>query len=95
MTNRPLYSNVLRSHKFVLLNDDENQDISQGKSKEELSSAPTWLIDPMDGTINFVHRFPFIAVSIAFAVEKKVQVGVVFNPILNEMYTGQFSEIFL
>uniref|UniRef100_A0A673AQQ6 Inositol-phosphate phosphatase n=1 Tax=Sphaeramia orbicularis TaxID=375764 RepID=A0A673AQQ6_9TELE len=38
----------------------------------ELTDSPTWIIDPIDGTVNFVHRFPFVAVSIAFTVNKRV-----------------------
>jgi len=71
------------SHCFVA-----EEDISQGKSKEELSDAPTWIIDPLDGTINFVHRIPMVAVSIGFAVNKKVLLGIIYNPIQEEMFTA-------
>lgn len=54
----------------------------------ELTDAPTWIIDPVDGTMNFVHRFPYNAVSIGFAVNKEIVLGVVYNPILDRMYTG-------
>jgi len=47
---------------------------------------PTWIIDPIDGTTNFVHRYPLCCVSIGFAINKRVVVGVVYNPILDEMY---------
>eukprot|EP00889_Picochlorum_renovo_P000023 jgi/Picre1/27053/NNA_000023.t1 len=40
----------------------------------ELTNAPTWLVDPVDGTTNFVHGFPFCCVSIALAVNSKVVV---------------------
>jgi len=53
-----------------------------------LTEDPTWIIDPLDGTTNFVARFPFIAVSIGFAVNKKVVVGLIYNPILEEMFTA-------
>ncbi|KAM3849897.1 inositol monophosphatase 1-like, partial [Diretmus argenteus] len=36
-----------------------------------LTDSPTWIIDPVDGTTNFVHGFPFVAVSIGFAVNKQ------------------------
>lgn len=52
----------------------------------ELTSQPTWMVDPVDGTTNFVHRFPFSCVSIGLAIEKKVVVGVVYNPILKELF---------
>ncbi|KAJ3094969.1 Inositol monophosphatase 1 [Phlyctochytrium planicorne] len=60
-----------------------------GEGQESsLGDGLTWIVDPVDGTTNFVHGFPFVAVSIAL-VEKKVPiVGVVFNPILNELFTA-------
>ncbi len=45
-----------------------------------------WLVDPLDGTINFVHGFPFFAVSIALEVEKELVLGVVFNPFFGEFF---------
>lgn len=53
-----------------------------------LTDAPTWLIDPIDGTTNFVHTFPFTCVSIAFAVGGQVVLGVVYNPILEELFVA-------
>lgn len=44
------------------------------------------MVDPVDGTTNFVHRFPFSCVSIGLAVNKQPVVGVVFNPIMGELY---------
>ena len=40
----------------------------------ELTDAPTWMVDPVDGTTNFVHRFPFVCVCIGLAIKKQVQV---------------------
>jgi myo-inositol-1(or 4)-monophosphatase len=45
-----------------------------------------WVIDPLDGTTNFAHRFPIFAVSIAFRVRGDTVLGVVFNPVLKEHY---------
>jgi inositol-phosphate phosphatase / L-galactose 1-phosphate phosphatase len=52
----------------------------------QLTKAPTWLVDPVDGTTNFVHRFPFSCVSIGLAVDRRIAVGVVYNPILGELF---------
>ncbi|GAB5033114.1 myo-inositol-1(or 4)-monophosphatase [Nannochloropsis oceanica] len=52
----------------------------------DLTSAPTWLIDPIDGTTNFVHGCPFSCVSIALAVDQTVVVGVVFDPFKDELF---------
>ncbi|XP_071387642.1 inositol monophosphatase 1-like [Centroberyx affinis] len=50
---------------------------------------PTWIIDPVDGTTNFVHGFPFVAVSIGFAVNKQLEFGVVYSCLEDKMYTGR------
>jgi myo-inositol-1(or 4)-monophosphatase len=45
-----------------------------------------WIIDPLDGTTNYAHSFPFFAVSIALQVKGEIAVGSVFNPILGELF---------
>lgn len=55
----------------------------------ELGDGPTWIIDPIDGTCNFVHQIPLICISIAFVVKKQIVIGIVYNPILNEMFTSR------
>nr|XP_057916370.1 inositol monophosphatase 1-like [Doryrhamphus excisus] len=54
-----------------------------------LSDHPTWIIDPIDGTTNFVHRFPFVSVSIGFTVKKEIEFGVVYSCIEDKMYTAR------
>jgi myo-inositol-1(or 4)-monophosphatase len=50
-------------------------------------SAPVrWIIDPLDGTTNFAHRFPFCAVSIAREEQGVITHGVVFAPVLDELF---------
>lgn len=58
---------------------------------EELSSARIhagrrWYVDPIDGTTNFVHRHPFVCVSVAFADDEGVGAAVVHAPLLGEVY---------
>eukprot|EP01129_Flabellula_baltica_P017139 TRINITY_DN9409_c0_g1_i1.p1 TRINITY_DN9409_c0_g1~~TRINITY_DN9409_c0_g1_i1.p1 ORF type:complete len:268 (-),score=46.48 TRINITY_DN9409_c0_g1_i1:38-841(-) len=74
---------VYPDHLFVA-----EETISEGLAEEVLTDAPTWLIDPIDGTTNFVHKFPFSCISIGFSINKEVVVGVVFNPILDELFTA-------
>mmetsp|Transcript_36585 Transcript_36585/g.67606 ORF Transcript_36585/g.67606 Transcript_36585/m.67606 type:complete len:297 (-) Transcript_36585:117-1007(-) len=52
----------------------------------ELTEAPTWIIDPIDGTTNFLHGFPYTCVLIAFAVKKEVVVAVLRDPVHNETF---------
>ncbi|XP_019728291.1 inositol monophosphatase 1-like [Hippocampus comes] len=53
-----------------------------------LTDDPTWIIDPIDGTTNFVHGFPFVSVSIGFTVKKEIEFGVVYSCIEDKMYTA-------
>lgn len=47
-----------------------------------------WVIDPLDGTTNFIKGFPHFSVSIAIRVKNRTEVGVVYDPIANELFTA-------
>ncbi len=57
-----------------------------GKNRSE--SDYLWLIDPLDGTKNYVHAFPVFCVSIGFAYRNEVQVGVIYAPSTGELFTA-------
>jgi myo-inositol-1(or 4)-monophosphatase len=48
-----------------------------------------WIVDPIDGTTNFVHGFPFFTVSIALAYKGEVIVGVVYDPSRDELFVAE------
>lgn len=54
-------------------------------------SPNQWVIDPLDGTTNFLHGFPQYAVSIAYLVKNKVMAGVVYDPVKDELFTAERS----
>jgi len=47
-----------------------------------------WIIDPLDGTTNYAHQIPIFAVSIAFVINRQPVVGVVFNPVSQDLFTA-------
>jgi len=53
-----------------------------------LTDAPTFIVDPIDGTVNFVHNFPNACISLGFTIYRRPVVGVVFNPFTNTLYTA-------
>ncbi|KAJ1900333.1 hypothetical protein LPJ66_001535 [Kickxella alabastrina] len=53
-----------------------------------VTDDPTWIVDPVDGTNNFVHHFPYTGISIGLAINKEPVVGVIYLPILEELYTA-------
>lgn len=59
------------------------------KQLPELTNAPTWIIDPIDGTTNYIHRIPHCGISVALAVDRELVVGIIYNPAANEMFTTQ------
>lgn len=62
---------------------------SAGTSRQYLvDSSPTWIVDPLDGTVNFTHIFPMFCVSIAFAVNGHPVIGVINAPFLAQLFTS-------
>lgn len=51
-----------------------------------LTMAPTWIVDAIDGTSNYVCGLPDVAICIAFAIKGRVVIGVVYNPFRDEMF---------
>ena len=48
-----------------------------------------WIIDPIDGTTNFLHGIPHFAISIALQIEEKIVTGLIFDPIKNEIFFAE------
>jgi myo-inositol-1(or 4)-monophosphatase len=57
------------------------------------SSDHQWIVDPLDGTVNYFYGIPHFCVSIALRLHKKLVVGVIYDPIRNEMWTGQRDQV--
>lgn len=47
-----------------------------------------WVIDPLDGTTNYTHQYPMVSISIALLYDSQPIVGIVYNPILHELFQG-------
>ncbi len=59
------------------------------ESGEHKGNEYTWVIDPLDGTANFLHGYPQYAVSIALKHKGKTEVGVVYDPLRDELFTAE------
>ena len=63
-----------------------------GEESEEIKGtdgAHRWIVDPLDGTTNFLHGIPQFAVSIALERHGEIVAGVIFNPATDELYTAE------
>jgi len=56
---------------------------------EQKDKKNTWVIDPIDGTINFLHGIPHFAISIALKSNEEIISGLIFDPIKNEMFYAE------
>ena len=59
-----------------------------GSTQGAQDSDYVWIIDPLDGTTNFIHGFPVYCVSIALAVKGKVEQAVIYDPSRNDLFTA-------
>ncbi len=62
--------------------------ISEERTPEEIEKGLTWVVDPLDGTKNYIHGFPFVCVSVAAMVEGKVRAGAVYDFLRDEMFSA-------
>ncbi len=70
----------------------EHQILSEEIGSMESSSDYKWIIDPIDGTVNFVHGIPICCVSIGIELEDTIIMGAVYNPMLEELFFAQKGE---
>jgi len=61
----------------------------EGGTTKEKKSEFTWIIDPIDGTNNFLHGIPHFAISIGLEKNNEVIAGMIFDPIKNEMFFAE------
>ena len=82
-----LFSSLKELYPSFLFIGEETVSSSESK-KANLTDTPTWVIDPVDGTTNFVHGYPFVCICVGLLVKKDPVLGIIYNPIINEIYYG-------
>ena len=68
--------------KFSILSEEIGEVINSDKDSY-------WIIDPIDGTTNFLHGIPHFAISIALKIKEEIVSGLIFDPIKNEMFYAE------
>lgn len=89
-----LVTEVDKLSEEIIINRIKNSFGSHGifaeeSGKESKDSDHLWLIDPIDGTTNYAHAYPFFSISIALEVNGVVEVGLVYDPVKDEMFTAE------
>ena len=77
----------IRSHypRHAILAEESGEAASAGESRSEWK----WVIDPLDGTTNYAHGYPCFCVSIAVERNGAIELGVVYDPMRNEMFAAE------
>lgn len=86
LIEKTIIDNILQlypNHKFVA---------EESAANNIITEEPTWILDPIDGTTNFIQGFPFCCISLALAVKNEIIIGIVYNPIINQLFTAQKGE---
>src|SRR6187455_3114200 len=78
-----LYNELARARPGYSFLGEEN-----GK-REGSDKTHTWIVDPLDGTSNFLHGIPHFAISIALQRDDTLVAGVVYNPISEDMFVAE------
>ena len=65
---------------------EEEEEEGENVLEEELGNEPTWILDPIDGTTNFVHQFDFTVISLALCHEKQPVIGIIYCPMKGELF---------
>jgi myo-inositol-1(or 4)-monophosphatase len=61
----------------------------EGQASEQINRDKVFIVDPIDGTVNFVHNLPFFAVSLAYAERSVTKIGIIFAPALKLLYYAE------
>jgi myo-inositol-1(or 4)-monophosphatase len=75
--------NVMPEHTIIA---EETNNLEDKSAKNQI------IIDPIDGTTNFVQQIPFVAISVGVYTDGKPDFGIVYNPILDELYHAKVSQ---
>jgi myo-inositol-1(or 4)-monophosphatase len=65
--------------------------MSEETASDGIQPGYTWVIDPLDGTTNFIHGFPFVAVSIAVCKDGKPVLGWILDPVRQELFSARLG----
>ncbi len=63
--------------------------LAEESLKEIDTEKYRWIIDPLDGTTNFIHQYPVFSVSIALENQREIILGVIFDPLRDELFTAE------
>jgi myo-inositol-1(or 4)-monophosphatase len=67
----------------------EHNVLSEECGNMNMESDHVWIVDPIDGTVNYAHSVPIFCISIALEIKKEVKLGLIYNPVSGEMFFAE------
>ena len=61
----------------------------EGGTEAAAAAGPLWIIDPIDGTMNFLRGVPYWSVAVALVVDRKLMMGITYDPVHDELFTAR------
>jgi myo-inositol-1(or 4)-monophosphatase len=77
---------------LILSRHPDHEVLAEEDRRSPEHNLSRWLVDPLDGTTNFIHGFPVFAVSVAFAHKGSVVLGAVYDPCRQELFLAQAGQ---
>lgn len=84
---RKILLDAFEGYAFVGEEEGETEPLESVRAGED-TAPPCWVVDPLDGTVNYVHRLQSFAVSIGLHAKGKMRLGVIYDPVADEMFTA-------
>lgn len=75
-----------------MMGEEEGHDSAPVNEHGKIVEQPIWVVDPLDGTLNYMHRLQNYCVSIGLVQDGELQVGVVADPVCNELFAARRGE---
>lgn len=66
----------------------EEESFLKGQKDLRRGTKPCWILDPLDGTTNYIHQFPVFCISLGFEMEGELKLGIIDVPLLGETFTA-------
>lgn len=76
----------------LMMGEEEGHDSPPVDRNGNVVDAPIWIVDPLDGTLNYVHALQSFCVSIGLIYKNQLQVGVILDPVCNELFYARLGE---
>ena len=93
VTSADIRTQEIIFNELIKAEPDWSYTMEEKESIKSKLSSNRFIIDPIDGTTNFLHGNPYFSISIAAEIEEKIQIALVYSPISDELFTAERGKL--